>query len=136
MTIITDEVLETFLSESRKPGARPWIPDPSSGAMGFASDFLEALAAEVRDRRRADKRSRAQKMAGARAARMEREISEHKAWMVHCGGTLEGYVKNYGSKEDPDHGGDGGEAIYKADLEHLARLEVELSKSRKGLKAY
>lgn len=53
-------------------------------------------------------------------------IANQRKWMMQCGGTLQGYIKNYGSKDDPHHVGDGGEAIYRADLQYLKRLEAML----------
>lgn len=57
-------------------------------------------------------------------ARHRARISDQKDWIRQCGGTLEGYVANYGSINDPDHYGDGGEAIYAADMAELARLQI------------
>jgi hypothetical protein len=47
--------------------------------------------------------------------------------MAQCGGTLAGYIERYGSLGDPDHYGDGGEAIYAADLAAVRRWERELA---------
>ena len=46
-------------------------------------------------------------------------VAEQVAWMEKCGGNLAGYVEKYGSKDDPEHSGNGGEAIYQADYNHL-----------------
>ena len=51
------------------------------------------------------------------------EIDEQIRWIENCGGTLEGYVKRYGSARDPGHYGVGGEAIFAADQSYLAKLE-------------
>ena len=56
------------------------------------------------------------------------EIRSQQRWIREHGETLAGYVDHYGSKHDAEHYGDGGEAIYKADLEALLRLQ-EWSKS-------
>lgn len=58
-------------------------------------------------------------------ARIKRdEVEQQKEWIRQCGGDLAGYIKRYGSKNDPDHYGDGGEAIYKADTDYLKKLEA------------
>lgn len=49
-------------------------------------------------------------------------IEEQRRWMLECGSTLSGYVRRYGSAASPDHYGDGGEAIYRADRAELDRL--------------
>lgn len=50
-------------------------------------------------------------------------IQEQRDWIAEHGGDLAGYVERYGSKDDPRHYGDGGEAIYKADTDALRELE-------------
>ena len=40
-------------------------------------------------------------------------------WFEDHGGCLSGYVERYGSKDDPNHYGNGGEAIFKADYDAL-----------------
>jgi hypothetical protein len=57
------------------------------------------------------------------AAFLEREIREQRAWIDAHGRDESGYVERYGSREDEDFYGDGGEAIYAADAAHLAKLE-------------
>lgn len=49
-------------------------------------------------------------------------IDEQKRWIEEHGGDLAGYIARYGSKDDPDHYGDGGEAIYAADKAALDEL--------------
>jgi len=56
------------------------------------------------------------------------EIDQQKRWIERCGGDLAGYVANYGSRDDEKHSGDGGEAIYAADAEHLVKLEAHLTR--------
>ena len=56
------------------------------------------------------------------AARLEYWISEERKWIKECGETLTGYIAKYGSAKDPNHYGDGGEAIYQADQNALANL--------------
>lgn len=53
---------------------------------------------------------------------IEQQIRAQEAWIEKCGGTLPGYVANYGSKDDPAHYGNGGEAIWAADNAELERL--------------
>lgn len=48
-------------------------------------------------------------------------LLDQVAWVEEHGGDLEGYVDRYGSIADEDHAGDGGEAIYAADLAELDR---------------
>lgn len=55
------------------------------------------------------------------------QVAQQKAWIDRCGGDLAGYVKTYGSKDDPKHSGDGGEAIYAADTGALKKYEEELT---------
>ena len=50
-------------------------------------------------------------------------LEVQEVWMAQAGGNLLGYLLHYGSINDPDHSGDGGEAIYAAD-------EVALVKAR------
>ena len=57
-------------------------------------------------------------------ARVARWIADQRQWIETHGATLSGYVARYGSAEDPEKYGDGGEAIYAADLAELRRLEA------------
>ena len=50
-------------------------------------------------------------------------LRAEEKWMAEHGGTLEAYVASYGSKDDPDHYGDGGEAIFEADLTAVNKAE-------------
>jgi hypothetical protein len=50
------------------------------------------------------------------------QIAEQDKWIEQCGGTLQGYIARYGSASEPGHYGDGGEAIYAADMGTLQRL--------------
>src|SRR5690349_12719247 len=61
----------------------------------------------------------------ALAMRLLREIQEQREWMQRCGGSLSGYVRKYGSARQPETMyGNGGEAIYAADLAWLRKLET------------
>lgn len=51
-----------------------------------------------------------------------KSVAEQVQWIAEHGGSLAGYVERYGSANDAEHHGDGGEAIYFADLNELARL--------------
>ena len=55
--------------------------------------------------------------------KLERAIGEQQNWIEEHGSTLPGYVERYGSADDPQHYGNGGEAIYEADVAELRRLE-------------
>jgi hypothetical protein len=54
------------------------------------------------------------------------EVRAQREWIEAHGGTEAGYVAIYGSKDDPGRGGDGGEAIYAADMAQLQRLQALL----------
>lgn len=60
---------------------------------------------------------------------LNQRIAEQRKWIDEHGGNLAGYVQRYGSKDAPDHYGDGGEAIYAADKGELDRL---LARQRGG----
>ena len=64
---------------------------------------------------------------GRKIAWLEHEIHAQKEWIARCGGDVQGYVENYGSKDEPGHSGNGGEAIYEADAQQLAGLEKRLA---------
>jgi hypothetical protein len=58
------------------------------------------------------------------------EVRAQREWIEACGGDLAGYVATYGSKDDPEHYGYGGEAIYAADMAQLQRLEEQAARPR------
>ena len=75
----------------------------------------------------------------ARVLKAERELAaalkdlfEQQKWIQDRGGSLPGYVLRYGSHRDPDHYGDGGEAIYLADQLALKRAEERVVEALKG----
>ena len=75
----------------------------------------------------------------ARVLKAERELAaalkdlfEQQKWIQDCGGSLAGYIERYGSHRDPDHSGDGGEAIYLADQLALKRAEERVVEALKG----
>lgn len=72
---------------------------------------------------------------------LHQRITEQRHWIIEHGGNLDGYIRYYGSINDPMHSGDGGEAIYAADMRKLeellsqqpiTRIEVTVSESRDG----
>ena len=63
--------------------------------------------------------------ARARIRVLREMISEQRTWIEEHGRNLSGYRASYGSILDPDHDGDGGEAIYAADCAALERLLIE-----------
>jgi hypothetical protein len=56
-------------------------------------------------------------------------LREQREWMDRCGGTLRGYVLNYGSEHDEQYYGEGGEHIYAADLVELFKCERALEQA-------
>jgi hypothetical protein len=65
-------------------------------------------------------------------ARLTKRAREQREWMRLCGGTRAGYIARYGSRDDPDHYGDGGEAIYQADRTALDAIESQLTARSPG----
>ena len=47
--------------------------------------------------------------------------AQERKWMEDHGSSLTAYIQRYGSFKDPDHYGEGGEAIYAADKDALDR---------------
>jgi len=64
-----------------------------------------------------------------RQQQIERQVAEQRKWMERCGGSRAGYIASYGSASDPEHTGDGGEAIWEADCAHLGSLLAMLDAS-------
>ena len=69
-----------------------------------------------------------------RYERLLEEIQTQKEWIAEHGGTLEGYIANYGDPgippaKDPNntHYGIGGTAIWEADTNKLKQLEANLT---------
>lgn len=56
--------------------------------------------------------------------RLLREIEDQIKWIEDHGGDEAGYVRRYGSRNDPNHYGDGGEAIFAADNTAFQNLMV------------
>ena len=61
-----------------------------------------------------------------RIERLRKQIADQEQWIEACGLTLEGYVNRYGTATDINRHGDGGEAIWIADLGRLQGLRMEL----------
>ncbi len=66
----------------------------------------------------------------SRSKAMHRFFEQQK-WVEDHGANLSGYVRHYGSKNDPDHYGNGGEAIYAADKAELDRCYQEWQETAK-----
>ncbi len=49
-------------------------------------------------------------------------IARQQKWIADHGGDVAGYVRRYGSCHEREHYGNGGEAIYEADTNHLNLL--------------
>ncbi len=60
------------------------------------------------------------------SAKLLASLKEQQLWMRERGTDLEGYVKHYGSIEDEEHHGDGGEAIWRADDNRRLELEAQM----------
>jgi hypothetical protein len=58
-----------------------------------------------------------------------KQRDSQRKWFQDHGGCLSAYVERYGSADNPDYYGNGGEAIYKADKDALDDAE------KKGLEA-
>lgn len=67
----------------------------------------------------------ASKSAVARREQALTRLSSERQWMEEHGGNLSAYLARYGSKNDPEHYGDGGEAIFAADKAALDKAEAE-----------
>ncbi len=55
-------------------------------------------------------------------------LEQQRKWFEDHGGCIEAYVQRYGSFKDPKHYGNGGEAIFAADLFALEAAEDEYNK--------
>lgn len=58
------------------------------------------------------------------------QAAEEECWFVEHGGTLAAYVARYGSKDGPTCYGNGGEAIFKADVDELAAKHGRVAAQR------
>lgn len=55
-------------------------------------------------------------------------VAEQEDWIEDHGGDIAGYVARYGSIIDKQHHGNGGEAIYAADMVRLSTLVIRANK--------
>lgn len=56
-----------------------------------------------------------------------RLFNEQVAWIEQCGGNEAGYVAKYGRRDDPRRAGEGGEAIFAADIGALLAIARRLA---------
>lgn len=64
--------------------------------------------------------------------KIQKQIQEQKSWIEQCGGNLTGYLKKYGdASKDREFYGDGGLAIFNADVSHLRWLESHSRRYKK-----
>lgn len=59
----------------------------------------------------------------------QRQLDEHRQWFNERGACIASYVERYGSGDDPNCYGDGGELIYAADyaaLHHAEQMVLSL----------
>lgn len=66
-------------------------------------------------------------MRQSRRAFLESQLAEQRKWIRKCGGDLLGYICHYGEADDPNKHGEGGRAIYEADMAELHRIEQLLN---------
>lgn len=59
-------------------------------------------------------------------------VAKQLLWMAERGDSVAGYVRFYGSVNEADHVGDGGEAIYEADRQRLQGLQRALEAALGG----
>jgi hypothetical protein len=57
------------------------------------------------------------------------QLLAQEEWVASHGGCEAAYVARYGSTSDPVHYGNGGEAIYAADMAELARCRKAVATS-------
>lgn len=60
-----------------------------------------------------------------RVTKARERVEEERRWIREHGRNLMGYVERYGEDDDPDKYGDGGRAIYAADLGALNKAKAE-----------
>lgn len=66
------------------------------------------------------------KLSPKRKAWVLDQIAAQRRWIADHGGDLAGYIAHYDSKHDPKYYGDGGEAIYSADINAMLRYQEML----------
>lgn len=55
------------------------------------------------------------------------QVTNQRKWIDEHGGCQAAYVERYGSADDPNHYGNGGEAIWTADMAALRDYELKAS---------
>lgn len=96
------------------------LPDPGPRGQNIVFDSLARLGAH------SYLRPTSGRFLHNRRFQLEWQLAREYLWVARCGSTLEGYIEHYGSKDDPDHYGDGGELIYAADIAKINALREEL----------
>jgi len=64
------------------------------------------------------------------AIHLQAQIAQQRRWIMQCGATRSGYRQRYGIAGVGEWTGDGGDAIYNADIAELARLQEALRQVR------
>lgn len=57
---------------------------------------------------------------------LKAQLAAQERWIHDHGANLAGYIERYGSKDSPTHFGEGGEAIFAADMQALEDLRAKL----------
>ena len=65
-------------------------------------------------------------------ASLRRQVRDARQWIDYCGGSQTEYILRYGSNQDPEFIGDGGEAIWNADITVLRAAERRLANALAG----
>ena len=61
--------------------------------------------------------------------RLQLDLFFQERWIEGHGCDRAGYIARYGASNDPNRYGDGGAAIYEADVGELRRIEAALAKA-------
>ena len=64
-----------------------------------------------------------------RVSDARRRVLEQLLWIEEHGSDLAGYVVRYGRADDPNRYGEGGEAIYRADMADLEDRQADLDRA-------
>lgn len=72
----------------------------------------------------------------SRAEQLRRELEDLKKFMQDRGNSEQGYIRYYGSIDEPNHYGDGGEAIWAADKAALDELEALVAPKMRRQRGY
>jgi hypothetical protein len=100
---------------------------------GVTKDEFNYIVQEIGDARAiiVERETERRKAVTARQARLEEMVADQEKWIKDCGGTLQGYIEAYGDpgvprKNGKPMAGNGGTAIYNADIAQLERLKAML----------